>query len=733
MKAPRILLYCILLCSLSSVYVVNASPQVVLVQPPANATGVPTDTPIIAFFSVPLLEATVIPENVLLNNGEIPIIVQLLPGPSAIQIIPLVPLTPATEYTVALSERISDMLGDELTGGFTWSFSTVGPTIDGFWVSDSRCDVGSNVAVAVHLSWGNGTYISAGTVFFEDETVPIDALGWANYTLKNIKLGQNALSIIGVDCGGVKNFLWTVDLPEVVGDRIELNLELGDNRIDVGEFPVIEWHGNYAYDDASFTGQVEFNEFNVNQVGKQDIRVISVTDPVYGLTSFQSNNVSLILDRVKITETGFSAEKAKLSEPLVFWCKAVYEYDDAVFDGSKGLLSANGEAMSWSAGNQVWEKSFKLDEPGSLTVEVTGVRDDLHGLTVFTDAAGSKTALWEISFLEAYWPILLFFAGFSIFIIIFLLKFFRKKGRKEGDYCKEHPEVVEAEKKACWDAQIELETAVSNVRDAFNRAMPRWRENLRTVGRLLTDWDLKVALISHWTGAEKEIYESAEKVQKVAGLVTSAAGKAKTAFKEGGEAAMKELGTDVAKEVGGSILGEISSTLGQVLELEDWAVRQIGVGIAEGLTGINPRQKASNIRKNSEIVCTDLMSWINHSYAWNSGRRPPDTLKSCIDEMQKMLNDLNKAMQDFENAVKGFRCTTCKMPPEVAEEIQKMQQKINDIMKAYGDLIDKVEQRLKQARKIYNRKDVYPASGHEWMANSPRWSEQIDRVLKEDE
>ncbi|MBN1683212.1 hypothetical protein JW865_06645, partial [Candidatus Bathyarchaeota archaeon] len=654
---------------------------------------------------------------------------ELQPGGLAIQIFPLIPLEYATKYTLTLNENIIDVSGFTLTDEFEWSFVTIAPVIDQAWVLDSRCNIGKDVSVALHLSWNNGTNISYGKVFVDNETVTVDSFGWANCTIRDVKLGNNILNITGVDINGIKKFLQLVDSPSIIGDRINLSIVIEKNRINVDDQPKIVWTGKYEYDDTTFVGEVIFEEFSTSSVQEFTISVKNIVDEKYNLTSYLSNDFSVIVDRLKVLETGVSATKNKLGEPLTFWCKVVYDYDEIVFDGSKGIVYANGEPMNWSDQNLVWEKSYVLNEPGSLSIKVTGIEDNLYNLTRINDLAGSKTASWEISFWETYWPILLILGGFSSVIILLIINVLRKKGKKEEDFCKEHPEVVEAENKACWDAQVELDTAVGNVRDAFDEAMPRWKENLRTVGKLLIEWDLKVALISHWTGAEKEIYETAEKVQKVAGIVTSAAGKAKTVFKEGGEAALKELGKDVAKDVSGNILGEISSTLGQVLELEDWAIREIGVGIAQGLTGINPRQKASNIRKSSEIICTDLMSWIDHSYAWNSGRRPPDTLKSCIEEMQNMLNDLNKALEDFENAVKDFRCVTCKIPPHISEEIQEIQQKIEQTMKSYGDLIDKVEQRLNQARKIYKRKDVYPKSGHEWLAKSGRWTEQIDKVL----
>ena len=103
----------------------------------------------------------------------------------------------------------------------------------------------------------------------------------------------------------------------------------------------------------------------------------------------------------------------------------------------------------------------------------------------------------------------------------------------------EHPEVVEQEEKACWDAQIDLESAVGDVQDNYEEALPGWQTNAASITKLITEWDATVQMINYWTGVEDDIEEDAETVQEVAGFVTNAAGKAKTAFQEGGEAALK--------------------------------------------------------------------------------------------------------------------------------------------------------------------------------------------------
>jgi len=287
------------------------------------------------------------------------------------------------------------------------------------------------------------------------------------------------------------------------------------------------------------------------------------------------------------------------------------------------------------------------------------------------------------------------------------------------------------EEEACLEARKELESAMGDAQDRFDAAKPRWQAYARTVGRLMAEWDTMAALMAHWTGAEEELYETAERAQKVAGFVRSASSKASKALREGGEAAIREMGEDVAKEVASSLLGEVSETVGALLGLGDWAMGEIGTGIARGLAGVDPGGHAIRLRERSELICTALKSWVSRSEARDSGRQPPDTLQICIEDMQEILGSVDDAVEDFEEAVAGFRSVECEMPENILEEMDRLRRDLDGLIGAFGDLVDQVEHRLNQARSLYDRRDLYPPSGYGWVQRSREHSEHIDRVLSE--
>jgi len=442
-----------------------------------------------------------------------------------------------------------------------------------------------------------------------------------------------------------------------------------------------------------------------------------------------------------ITQTSSSIASPKAGEEVSFTVGVFWEGDVPISGTLHVYLDDPGRVSA-----PFWETEVTLD-PGSneLTTPdwvsepgdhvVTFLLESEEGLELVEGSLNIEVEEAGLDLLSILVG-LLGLVGVIIVLLITQTDLIRSKGEEKGEekgekgFCEEHPKVVEEEGKACWGAKLDLESAVGDVQDRIDDARPRWQEHSRTVRRLIGEWDTMVAVIASWTGAEKELYETAEKVQKVTGIVTSAASKAKTAFKKGGEAALKEVGKDFAKDVASGIAGEMSETAGDLLGLEDRAMREIGIGLAKWFTGVDPRRSASRMRAKSEAICDALQSWVSFSTAYNSGRRPPDTLQSCIEEMETMLDSVDEAVKEFEDAVAGFRCVECEVPDSVLKEMDGLRRGLEDFMRGFGDLIDEVERRLNQALKLYRREDVYEGP-YEHVSKSQRHARYLKRTLKE--
>ncbi len=487
------------------------------------------------------------------------------------------------------------------------------------------------------------------------------------------------------------------DFPELIKEGTPFELDASSNALDSTLTYIYEWDldGDGVYEVLLDT-PVHTHTF----ANKGDYPVsLRITD-----SSGESGEVTQII-HVQNTPP-YDAEiitpaTVEVDEDLTLYATASDIGDDQL----TYTWSIDGETLT---GDTV---ITTFDTPGEKTITLTVT--DPEGATLQVNDVVTVNEPAEPG-IDPLLIILVVFFGIAGFFIYNMIKpkgevkpnEKKEEEKKTGDFCEEHPEIVEQEEKACWDAQMDLDNAVGDVQDNLNTYRDQWRADIREVSRTIMEWDIAYAMIQSLTQSEEEIRKDAETVQKIAGLVQTGGGMGKTAFKEGGEAAMKEVGKYIASEAGKSIAGGLSSTVNDVLSLETWAYTEIGTGIAKLITGEDPRKEASNIRKESLRTINLLQSWVDDDMA-RSTRYTSRTLHTCINEAQQLLDALSKAMDDFENAIEGFRCVDCEIPDHILDEIDSMIKELNDFMKTFGDLIDQVEQRLEQAAVLLARKDVY--------------------------
>lgn len=407
-----------------------------------------------------------------------------------------------------------------------------------------------------------------------------------------------------------------------------------------------------------------------------------------------------------------------------------------------GTASDLGEdilTFTWSIDGETYTGetvSVSFDSPGEKNINLTVTDED--GGTVQTGETVNVNELEperEIDSLLIILVVLFGIGGIFIYNGIRGKKEEEKKTKKEEkpdeekDYCEEHPEVVEEENKACWDAQMDLDTEIGDIQDRLDTHRDQWNQDIRNVSRTIMEWDIAYATIQSLTKSEAEIKKDSETVQKVASIIKPGGSISKTVFKKGEEEAMKELGKHIATEVGKSVAGTLSQTVNDVLSLETWAYSEIGIGLAKLITGIDPQAEAAKLRKESERTTTMLSSWVDHRLA-RTERYTHRTLYTGLDEAQRLLDDIDKALKDFEQAVAGFRCIECEIPDHINEEINKLVQEVQGYIKTFNNLIDQVEDRLNQAAALYRRKDVYD-SPSTWSHAQNNQVPNIERALRQ--
>jgi hypothetical protein len=120
----------------------------------------------------------------------------------------------------------------------------------------------------------------------------------------------------------------------------------------------------------------------------------------------QNQTLNVIVDRLKIIDSGVSQSSCSIGDTVTVWSKAVYEFDNSPFDETTGLLYLNGTVMNWSTSNQRWELKYVTNSTGQNMFKITSVLDKKYNLTNVNDVAGPQTVTVSSTW---YYPIVSWF------------------------------------------------------------------------------------------------------------------------------------------------------------------------------------------------------------------------------------------------------------------------------------------------------------------------------------
>jgi PKD repeat protein len=494
-----------------------------------------------------------------------------------------------------------------------------------------------------------------------------------------------------------------IDFPEFVEEGSELILDASTSVSRNGGINFYEWDldDNGVYEEAhqdplvTFTGKDD-GEYTVRLKVTDNAGFIDIVESQINVLNTPPHSLVIDFSGELLTgeEIKFTASAEDLGEDELYY---EWEIGDTSFSGNSITYVFTEEGIH-SVILKVTDDEG-LQETTETNVDVTSPS---------TPTNGGDEPEPKIDPVLIILVIMFGIAGWFIYDYFFRGKKGDKKPKKEDekDFCKEHPEVVEEEQKKCDEAMEALDDALGPLEEKFDDYEDTWRNCTAEIGRLIGEFDIALAVIASLTKSESKLYKDAAKVQEIAGKVTGYVGKVRTIAKEGAEAAAKEFAQDMAKEASKNAASELSQFVSDLLSLEEWAMSEIGIGIAKLITGIDPQQEASDIRKDSLDIVNALESWISDPEAYQHGFQGI-TLHDFIDDAQQLIDDINKALEDFENAVAGFRCVECELTPDYLKHIRDMINKLNGWMRAFGDLIDQIEQRLNQAIAMWRLDKVY--------------------------
>jgi len=192
----------------------------------------------------------------------------------------------------------------------------------------------------------------------------------------------------------------------IIVDRIKVNsLSANDNRLDVGASVTLTVQLVYEYDNSYIaSGSFTLNGLTLSYTGssgnwqtsdsKSSVQAVtynsvSGTEGTYSLTAVNMNGLSttVIWDRFEIYSVSVDDARINVGGTFELRYKIRYDYDDVVFDSSKGSVSG----FTWDATNGWWKKTVTGSSSVGATVydeTYITITDNTYGLTAKQDVAG---------------------------------------------------------------------------------------------------------------------------------------------------------------------------------------------------------------------------------------------------------------------------------------------------------------------------------------------------------
>jgi len=241
-------------------------------------------------------------------------------------------------------------------------------------VSDTHVDVGATIDLSFDAIYEyDGADATDHVSVTLNDTLIKNAIGKYYYTVDSITDSLYGLTVF--ECNVVY----------VIFDRVNFTLSAVNERVDVGKEASITVSAVYAYDGSTFEGTYSLNDtLTKSEVGKYGFKVASMTDTLYGLTVFTTNEISIVWDMLNITFTASDCSP-DLGEQVVIYWNVTRVYDgSAVTDYSITVLR-NG--TSWIS-DASYGEDVVPDGSGMTTLlyNCSVVTDNLYGLTAFTQS-----------------------------------------------------------------------------------------------------------------------------------------------------------------------------------------------------------------------------------------------------------------------------------------------------------------------------------------------------------
>ena len=216
-----------------------------------------------------------------------------------------------------------------------------------------RVDIGSEAPITIQAWYEYDGQPFVGDVLLSNSKLQ-DVVGL--YTYKAAKVIDKLY--------GLQAF--TTNEVNVIFDRVRIQLTVLRERVDVGSEGPITVKAWYEYDKTPFQGEIHLNEpLRCDRIGLVTYRVSQINDRLYGLKTFEANDVQVIFDKVIVTLSS-DLKRIDVGSEAPIDIDARYAFDSTPFVGRVYLSTDK-----------------KQDRVGLYRYFVTHIEDELYGLSTF--------------------------------------------------------------------------------------------------------------------------------------------------------------------------------------------------------------------------------------------------------------------------------------------------------------------------------------------------------------
>jgi hypothetical protein len=103
----------------------------------------------------------------------------------------------------------------------------------------------------------------------------------------------------------------------------------------------------------------------------------------------------IIVDRLKITSKGATVERTDIGASSYVYFKVTREYDNTLFDGTKGTVYINRSAATWDEVNKYWKLTVTHNSVGECIYKVSSITDTEYDVTTINDFVGTERVIWD--------------------------------------------------------------------------------------------------------------------------------------------------------------------------------------------------------------------------------------------------------------------------------------------------------------------------------------------------